>query len=131
MGLQVTPNTGFLIVNAFSFLQPYALKLTTPPELQPYGWTTVDLWVAPTITGLYSLLTHAQPFWAEAHSVLLGWIGASPAGADELAKIAPVDPETARALCAVILAGLFSTRTIKNFYGVAAVEKVKKVKKVQ
>jgi hypothetical protein len=26
-----------------------------------------------------------------------------------------LDPETARALCAVILAGMFATRTVKNF----------------
>ena len=110
----MTANTGFLLVNAFSFLQPYALTLTTPPELGPYGWTTTDLWVAPGITALYALLTHAQPFWADAHGVLLGWLGA--AGGEGL-KPAPVDTETARALCAAVLAALFSARTVKNFGG--------------
>ena len=57
-------NAGFFAVNLFSFLQPYALTLTTPPEMQPLGWSTTDLWCAPLITGLYATLTHAQPFWA-------------------------------------------------------------------
>ena len=95
-----------------SFLQPYALTLTTPAEMLPWGWTTTDLWAAPFITGLYALLTHAQPFWADAHAVTLGWLGSSAA---EVAKVQPVDPEYARALCAVVLMSLFSKRTVQNF----------------
>jgi hypothetical protein len=30
-------------------------------------------------------------------------------------KVEPMDPESARALCALILAGIFSTRTAKDF----------------
>lgn len=93
----------------FSFLEPTPLKLTTPPELKPYGWTTTDLWCAPLITGLYALLTHAQPFWAEFHGVISTVLG----GAGD--KVEPMDPESARALCALILAGIFSTRTAKDF----------------
>ena len=46
--------------------------------------------------------------------MLLGWLGA--AGGEGL-KPAPVDAETARALCAALLAALFSARTVKNFGG--------------
>lgn len=108
----MTANGGFFLINTFSFLQPYALTFTTPAEMLPYGWTTADLWAAPFITGLYALLTHAQPFWADAHAVSMGWLGA----ASEVGKVVqPVDPEYARALCAAVLVGLFSTRTAKNF----------------
>ncbi|KAI0628728.1 hypothetical protein C8Q77DRAFT_1067120 [Trametes polyzona] len=107
-----TANAGFFFTNLFSFFQPYALTLTTPTEFLPYGWTTTDLWCAPLVTGLYAFLTHAQPFWADAHHVALGWLGgAGGAGG----KIAAVDPETARAVCALVLAGLFTTRAVKNF----------------
>jgi hypothetical protein len=105
----VITNGGFFITNMFSFLEPTPLTLTTPDELKPYGWTTTDLWSAPLITGLYALLTHAQPFWAEFHAVISTALG----GAGD--KVGPMDPESARALCALILAVLFSTRTAKNF----------------
>ena len=117
---QVTANAGFFVVNLFSFLQPYALTLTTPPELSPYGWTTTDLWCAPLITGLYATLTHAQPFFEDLHAVLFGWLGAASTDVDGLTKIAPMDPEYARAFCALVLAGLFGVRTLKTFGGLAA-----------
>jgi hypothetical protein len=104
-------NGGFFFTNLFSFLQPTSLSLTTPPELQPYGWTTTDLWCAPTITGLYALMTHAQPFWAELHSILSEVLGTTSLGE----PVKPLDPETARAVCALILSGLFVTRAGKNF----------------
>ena len=118
----MTANTGFFVVNLFSFLQPTALTLTTPPELQPYGWTTTDLWCAPLITGLYALLTHAQPFWADAHAVAFGWLGSSAKSTDGLA---PLDPEMARAVCTLVLAGLFTTRAVKNFGPATAKPKTK------
>ncbi|PSS32031.1 hypothetical protein PHLCEN_2v2208 [Hermanssonia centrifuga] len=128
----VTANTGFFVVNFLSFLQPYSLTLSTPPEMLPYGWTTLDLWCAPLITGLYALLTHAQPFWAEAHSTLLGFLGAASVDADGLVKAAPVDPEVARAACAAILAVMFSVRTAKNLGGDLWKPKAEKIKeKVQ
>src|SRR6267154_4004963 len=106
---QVIANGGSLITNMFSFLEPTPFALTTPAALKPYGWTTTELWCAPLITGLYAFLTHAQPFWAEFHGVIstiLGGVGD---------KVEPMDPESARALCALILSGIFSTRTAKNF----------------
>ncbi|KAJ7632981.1 hypothetical protein FB45DRAFT_745575 [Roridomyces roridus] len=106
-----TANGGFFLTNLFSFMNPTPLALQTPPELQPYGWTATDLWCAPLITGLYALLTHAQPFWADLHNVLAGMLGASVSAKG----IEAVDPETARALCTVVLMGLFVTRTVKNF----------------
>lgn len=85
--------------------------MQTPPEIQPYGWTTADLWCAPVITGLYALLTHAQPFWADTHTVLVGLLGGSSLGK----VVEPVDAEVARALCALLLGSLFAGRTAKNF----------------
>ncbi|KAI0781431.1 hypothetical protein BD413DRAFT_505249 [Trametes elegans] len=117
-----TANAGFFFINVFSFLQPYSLALTTPTEFLPYGWTTADLWCAPLITGLYAFLTHAQPFWAAAHGVALGFLGY---GGGEAAKAVAVDPETARAICALALAGLFATRAAKNFAPAAAKPKTK------
>ncbi|KIK54530.1 hypothetical protein GYMLUDRAFT_48655 [Collybiopsis luxurians FD-317 M1] len=110
----VATNGGFFLTNLFSFMNPTPLALQTPPELQPYGWTTADLWCAPLITGLYALLTHAQPFWAESHTLLTVLMGAGSQGK----SVEPVDPATARALCAVLLACLFTGRTVKNFTNV-------------
>lgn len=98
------------MTNLVSFLHPTPLTLTTPAELQPYGWTTTDLWSAPLVTGIYATLTHAQPFWADLHAVLAGALGGT--GAD---KIAPLDPETARSACALVLAVLFASRTARKF----------------
>ena len=109
----------------FNLLQPYAITVSTPSELQPYGWTTTDLWCAPLITGLYATLTHAQPYWADLHYALLGWVGPAPAGEDGFVKVAPVDPETARATCAPVLAALFGARTWKMYSGVTAEQKTK------
>ncbi|KAF8831824.1 hypothetical protein HHX47_DHR1001072 [Lentinula edodes] len=107
----VAANGGFFLTNLFSFMNPTPLALQTPPELQAYGWTTADLWCAPLVTGIYALLTHAQPFWAESHTLVTELLGMSVQGK----PVEPVDPETARAFCALILACLFSGRTVKNF----------------
>ncbi|KAH7928187.1 hypothetical protein BV22DRAFT_224626 [Leucogyrophana mollusca] len=104
----IITNGGFFITNLLSFLHPTPLALTTPAELQPYGWTTTDLWSAPLVTGLYALLTHAQPFWGELHGVLGGVLGGGE-------KVEPMDSESARVVCALLLAGMFATRTVKNF----------------
>lgn len=115
--LQITANGGFFLTNMFSFLHPTPLTLTTPAELRPYGWTATDLWCAPLITGLFALLTHAQPFWADLHVTIIGLLGGY-LGESKFAHSADaVDPEVARAVCALILAGMFSTRTVKNFAG--------------
>ena len=108
---QITANGGFFLTNLLSFLEPTSLSLQTPPEIQPYGWTSTDIWCAPVITGLYALLTHAQPFWADLHGTFYQSLGMTTNG-----KLpAPVDPEIARASCALILAFLFSGRTVRKF----------------
>ena len=64
---------------------------------------------------MYALLTHAQPFWADLHATLSGVLGGF--GATEAGKVVPLHTETARAVCAVILATMFTTRAVKNFSG--------------
>lgn len=86
------------------------MRVTTPSEFRPYGWTTTDLWSAPLITGLYALLTHAQPFWADMHALAFGFLGAEPGQ-----KVESVDPETARAMCLVVLMGLFMSRAVRTY----------------
>lgn len=67
-------------------------------------------------TGLYALLTHAQPFWADLHRVIVEWSIPSGAPASEkVPAIEPLDHDTARAVCAVFLTTLFVTRTVRNF----------------
>jgi hypothetical protein len=133
---QITANGGFMLTNALSFLSPGPLTLTTPPELLPYGWTTADLWAAPTITGLYAFLTHAQPFWAHTHAALAAFLGAAALQPDAAARVdekdpalppaspgvRPMDPETARAACAIVLMCLFTGRAVKNYGGLKAVK---------
>jgi hypothetical protein len=63
------------------------------------------------VTGIYSLLTHSQPFWGIAHAAISGWLGSGEE------KLAPVDYEVARAACAVVLMALFSTRAVKTYGG--------------
>ena len=63
------------------------------------------------VTGVYSLLTHSQPFWGTAHAAVFGWLGS---GGGELA---PVDHEIARAACTVVLMTLFSARAVNNYGG--------------
>ncbi|KAF8638848.1 hypothetical protein AX17_001906 [Amanita inopinata Kibby_2008] len=107
----ITANGGFFLVNLFSFLNPTPLTVQTPPEILPYGWTAVDLWCAPVITGYYALLTHAQPFWADFHRLMYELLGEKEYGKNLL----PLDPEVARASCALILAALFTGRAINRF----------------
>ena len=116
MGLtQIVANGGFFLTNMFSFLYPTPLTLTTPAELQPYGWTTTDLWCAPLVTGLYALLTHAQPFWADLHVLIIEFIGGYLDERQSKLTAEAVDPEVARVICTLVLIGLFATRTVKNF----------------
>jgi hypothetical protein len=68
------------------------------------------------ITGIYALLTEAQPIWAELHHALVVLLGGGTrlkGSFDVVVK--PVDPATARAFCAILLCGLFSGRAVKNF----------------
>ncbi|KAG2020920.1 hypothetical protein CC2G_006204 [Coprinopsis cinerea AmutBmut pab1-1] len=108
----LTANAGFFFVNLFSFFNPTSLSIQTPPELLPYGWSTADLWCAPATTALYALLTHAQPFWGDLHTLFFQLAN----GSDFAQKRPePLDPEVARAICAVLLSGLFIGRAAKNF----------------
>ncbi|KAJ6618845.1 hypothetical protein B0H10DRAFT_2028198 [Mycena sp. CBHHK59/15] len=120
----ITANGGFFLTNLLSFLNPTPIAIQTPPELQPYGWTATDLWCAPLITGLYAILTHAQPFWADAHSVLSCMLGANL----KSGSVEALDPDVARAVCVVVLTTLFVSRTVKNFAPELRKEKVEKLK---
>lgn len=104
-------NGGFFMTNLFSFYSPISLSVQTPPELQAYGWTATDLWCAPLVTGLYALLTHAQPFWFDVHGLLASLLGTSQINQ----PVKPLDSEVARAVCALFLSTLFVGRTVKNF----------------
>ena len=115
---QIITNGGFFLTGLVSFLHPTPLTLTTPAELRPYGWTTTDLWSAPLVTAIYATLTHAQPFWADLHAVLasvLGGTGGVGGFGVATDKIAPLDPETARSACALVLVVLFASRTARKF----------------
>jgi hypothetical protein len=87
------------------------MAVQTPPELQANGWKTVDLWSAPAVTGLYAFLTHAQPFWYDLHRLIVEFVGGAAAGK----TVEPTDPEVARVICTMVLAGLFSSRTVVNY----------------
>ena len=80
----------------FSFLHPTVLTLTTPAELRPYGWTTTDIWCAPLVTALYALLTHAQPFWADLHVLIIELLGGDLIKKGSKFTAVAVDPEVAR-----------------------------------
>lgn len=125
--LKFIANGGPFITNSLSLLQPHAITITTPPELLPWGWTGTDLWVAPLVTALYATLTHAQPFFTGLHSLLfsffsplgLAFLSFKSKGLNEtgpnIGELQPVDSDTARAACVVVLCVLFVGRTLKNF----------------
>ena len=92
-------------------LNPGGWYVATPAELKPYGWTTTDLWVAPLITGLAGLLTHAQPFWTYLHLSLVEF--SRPRSLDQN-PVKPWNATDARALGAVVLWVLFATRTVRT-----------------
>ena len=72
-------------------------------------------------TGLYALLTHAQPFWADLHKVIVDWTmtyangNVDASAPQKISAIEPLDHEAARAVCAVFLTTLFAARTVRNF----------------
>jgi len=120
----VLGNGGFWFVNAFSMLSPKGWSVTTPPELKPSGWTTMDLWVAPLMTAIFATATHLQPFWVELQLLLLSALGSAPEapiadGVDEKFAVAdtvqPMSVDNARTLCFLLMATLFSGRAIRNF----------------
>jgi hypothetical protein len=113
--LQITANGGFFFVNLFSMLHPGGWSLATPEELKTYGWTTVDLWAAPLVTGLFALLTHAQPFWTYLHLAIVGFSRPIDVQSLEDDPVKPWSVDDARSLGAVVLWVLFATRTANNF----------------
>jgi len=122
----VLGNGGFFFVNAFSMLSPGGWSVSTPPEFKPWGWTTMDLWVAPLATAIYATATQLQPFWAQLQLLLLSALGSSidttVDGEEKLyGGVKPMATDDARTLCFVLMAALFSGRALRNF-GVPSVE---------
>lgn len=114
-------------------LSPSGWAVQTPPELQPWGWTSLDILVAPIMSALFATLTHSQSVWRDAHvqatsymnyGALIGNITTSEKPAGGGPTTAPFDEESARAICAIILMGLFSGRAVRNFGGLPALSKL-------
>ncbi|KAG8833263.1 hypothetical protein FRC17_011038 [Serendipita sp. 399] len=129
----ILANAGFFLVNLFQMLSPYGWHVKTPPEFLPGGWRTMDLWVAPLITGIYALLTQAQTVLVPYHTSAVQRVGKSTIfGMIEISEtieilsddstitsvtssVQPMKKGDARSLCALILAILFGYRAIVNF----------------
>jgi len=103
-------NGGFFLVSSMSMLSPKGWKPVTPNELKPWGWTTVDLWSAGSVTALFAVMTRAQPFWGRVHDQVL-WARAysSDDGTDPF-----ITMDEARSICLAVLIGLFVTRSLWN-----------------
>jgi len=76
------------------------------------------------VTGLYATLTHAQPFFTYIHTLLFAFF--YPFGLARVAEattksgspantMAPLDHETARAVCAIVLCALNINRTMRTY----------------
>ncbi|KAF8274246.1 hypothetical protein EI94DRAFT_1562166 [Lactarius quietus] len=133
----IMPNGGPFFTNLFSLLHPTQMQVSTPPELLPYGWTATDLWAAPLVTGLYATLTHAQPFFTYIHTLLfsffapLGLAYLSDAsvktdGSPKQNAVAPLEANTARAACAVVLCALYVNRAVRTYGSGGATTTVRK-----
>jgi hypothetical protein len=103
------------MVNLFSMFHPNGWTLVTPAELQIYGWTTVDLWLAPLITALMAFLMQAQPFWVNAHVTLMGLLRPMLTSGWEGDLAKPWSIDDARSFSACIIWVLFAARTTNNF----------------
>ncbi|KZV81587.1 hypothetical protein EXIGLDRAFT_755501 [Exidia glandulosa HHB12029] len=115
LGSLLLANGGFFFVNLFSMLSPHGFSLATPAELQTFGWTTLDLWVAPITTAFFALYTQpaSQPFWSQLHYYLSPYLSSL----DETLRPKGVpNCEMIRAACAFGLSVAFSIRAMKNFY---------------
>ncbi|KAG8930464.1 hypothetical protein FRC02_004128 [Tulasnella sp. 418] len=121
----IMANAGFFIANTFSMLSPEGWSVTTPPELLPYGWTSLDLLSAPLITSIYATLTRSQTVFSHLHSASLGQSlnGTTFDSFGDKHQSVPIrspndgafDQESARAICAMIMSVLFIGRTWKNY----------------
>lgn len=96
-------------------LSPHGFSLATPAELQTFGWTTLDLWVAPIATAVFALFTQpaSQPFWGQLHYYLAPYLESLD---DTLRPKGVPDREMIRAACALGLGVAFSMRALKNYY---------------
>jgi hypothetical protein len=110
-------NAGFTMVNSFSMLSPGGWHLSTPAELQAWGWTTMDLWVAPTVTALYALMTQIQPFWVQLSALLAAFAGFEAEDEKATPTLGVMDMDSARSVCIIILSTLFTVRAAYNFGG--------------
>ncbi|KAF8325802.1 uncharacterized protein EI90DRAFT_2999708 [Cantharellus anzutake] len=112
-------NVGFFIVNVFSMLDPVGWNVNVPPELRPWGWTTMDLWIAPLGTAIYATATQSQAFWTRLPALILGILNVDPAVQSELdAKLLTVMPlsnDDGRSVCFLVVATLFTLRALYNF----------------
>jgi hypothetical protein len=116
-------NGGPFLSNLFSLVRPTQIEVATPPELLPYGWTATDVWSPMLVTGLYATLTHAQPFFTYIHSLLFAFFWpfglarseASTKSGGSANMVTPVDHETARAVCAIVLCALNINRAMRAY----------------
>jgi len=127
----IMANGGFFIVNTFSMLSPFGWSVSTPPELTPYGWTSLDFLVAPLITSLYATITQSQSTWKAAAITSASYLGVSgiynvtvPTEEKQPAAGVGFDEENARAICAIVLVALFSGRAVNNFGGIPALTRL-------
>ncbi|KAF8528190.1 hypothetical protein BU17DRAFT_81436 [Hysterangium stoloniferum] len=111
----ITANGGFFFVNLLSMFHPNGWSLATPAELKIHGWTTVDLWLAPLITGLTALLMHAQPFWAHLHISIMEFMHPFITNDSEKDFTKPWSINDARSFAACIIWVFFATRATKDF----------------
>jgi hypothetical protein len=117
-------NGGPFLSNLFSLVRPTPIEVATPPELLPYGWTATDFWSPMLVTGLYATLTHAQPFFTYIHTLLFaffwpfglaGLSEVSPKSGSSANMVNPIDHETARAVCAIVLCALNINRAMRAY----------------
>jgi hypothetical protein len=117
-------NGGSFLSNLFSLVRPTPIEVATPPELLPYGWTATDFWSPMLVTGLYATLTHAQPFFTYFHTLFFAFFW--PFGLARLSEasmksgtsanmVTPIDHETARAVCAIVLCALNINRAMRAY----------------
>jgi len=115
-------NGGPFLSNLFSLVRPTPIEVATPPELLPYGWTATDFWSPMLVTGLYATLTHAQPFFTYFHTLFFAFFWpfglarlseASTKSGSSTNMVTPIDHETARAVCAIVLCALNINRAMR------------------
>src|SRR6267154_3209942 len=117
-------NGGPFLSNLFSLVRPTPIEVATPPELHPYGWAATDFWSPMLVTGLYATLTHAQPFFTYIHSLRFTFFwpfglarlsGVSTKSGSSANMVPPIDHETARAVCAIVLCALNVNRAMRAY----------------